>query len=407
MNVKNIIKNYNLIKDHVVKTPLEYNYRLSKKYNTNIYLKREDLQITRSFKIRGATNKIINNINDAQHYGIVCASAGNHAQGFAYCCNKFNIKGDVFIPNNTPEQKKNRIIHFGENNIKVHQFGNNFNESLNESIKFADKHNKVFIHPFNDPIIIGGQATIAHEIYNDINPDYIISSVGGGGLISGIISYSKEINQKCKIIGMEPIGANSLEIAIKNSKPIELKNIDTFVDGAAVAKIGNETFNIIKGNIDDNFTSTNEEIANTIVEFYENEGIILEPAAALSITGLSKIKNFKQTDTVVCVVSGGNNDITRYQEIMDLNLRYLNRKHYFIIKFAQKSGQLKNFINDILSEHDDITRFEYIKKTNKNFGDVLICIETNHINKLINRFNKSKFNYKKITPNDLIYNYLI
>jgi len=402
---KKIAQSYLSMRNIIKKTPLEFNVRLSKKLNCNIFLKREDIQVTRSFKIRGATNKILNNIDIAKDKGIVCASAGNHAQGVAYCCNNFNINGTIFIPNNTPLQKKNRIDFFGKDNIEIEQHGINFDQCLEKALEFSEKNNKVFIHPFDDDDVIDGQATIAHEIYTDIVPNYILCGVGGGGLISGISKYVKNSTNDCAVIGVEPFGAPSLTVALENNIPTKLDKIDTFIDGGAVSKIGDTTFDIIKNNVDDVFTTLNEEIANIMIEFYEYEGIILEPAGALGIAGLSNI-TFNPSDNVVCILSGGNNDITRYQEIMDLNLRYLNRKHYFIIQFIQKPGQLTSFMN-ILGKGDDIIRFEYIKKTNKNFGDVLICIESDNINEVINKLKISEFNYKKIDPDSLIYNYLI
>jgi len=405
MYSRRIINYYSSIKKYTKKTPLELSDRLSKKHNCNVFLKREDIQITRSFKIRGATNKIINNIDLAREYGVVCVSAGNHAQGFSHLCNEFNLNGTVFIPNNTPLQKKNRIEFFGGDNISIKQHGMNFNECLEKALKFKEETNTLFIHPFNDHEIIDGQATIAHEIYQELLPNYIMCCVGGGGLISGILQYSKEYNPQCKVVGVEPYGAASLTQALENGSPKKLDKIDTFVDGGSVAEIGNLTFDIINNTIDGIHTTHNEELANIMIEFYEYEGIILEPAGALSVSALSKY-NFESNDNVVCILSGGNNDITRYQEIMDLNLRYLNKKHYFIIQFAQKPGQLTNFMK-ILDKNDDITRFEYIKKTNKNYGDVLICIETENISQFINKMNVSEFNYKQINPDDLIYNYLV
>lgn len=401
MYTKNIAKCFSNISSIIKSTPLEYNQRLSNIHYCNIFLKREDIQLTRSFKIRGASNKIINNMNIVKNNGVVCASAGNHAQGIAYCCNKFNIDGTIFIPNNTPLQKKKRIEFFGGKYINIIQHGNNFNECLDHALNYSK--DKLFIHPFDDDEIINGQATVAHEIHLNIDPNYIISCVGGGGLLSGIKKYSNEKSPNCKLIGVEPSGAASLTYAQEKGKPIMLENVDTFVDGGSVSKIGYRNFNILK-NIDV-YTATNEEIANIMIDFYEYDGIILEPAGALSIAGLNKLK-FNSDDNVVCILSGGNNDISRYPEIIDLNLRFLNKKHYFIIKFAQKPGQLTSFMR-LLGDNDDITRFEYIKKTNKNFGDVLICIESDSIHELENKLDNSSFNYKKINPNDLIYNYLI
>ena len=303
---------YNFIK----KTPLDFNKRLSKIFGNNIYLKREDLQKTRSFKLRGVTNKIIKILYDCKKRGIICASTGNHAQGISYMCNKFNIYGTVYLPNNTPNQKIKKIMYYGGDYINIVKYSNNFNEVLNRALSESLKTNEMFIHPYDDIDIIEGQSTIGKEIMEqNNNVDYIMASLGGGGLISGI--YSATNNKKCKIVGVEPKGANSFNKAIRYNRPYNIKYIDTFVDGAAVSKIGKIPFKMLQNNIDV-YTSSNEDICNIIIDFYNYEGIIMEPAGAMAVAGLNKLCSNIKNKNIVCVISGGNNDIYRYNEIIEI-----------------------------------------------------------------------------------------
>jgi threonine dehydratase len=402
--IRNVWKN---IKNVIKTTPLEYNSRLSKQYNCNVYLKREDLQITRSFKLRGSFHKINNLSNNIKKNGLVCASAGNHAQGFAYSCNKLKLEGDIFLPITTPSQKINRIKYFGQQYINLHIKGNILDDSLTLADNFAIENDKQLIHPFNDYDIINGQATIALEICDQISPDIIISPIGGGGLITGITTYMDEIKSNTVVYGVEPKLANSMIQAIENDKPIKIKNICNFVDGGSVSMVGDIPFSMIN-KVKEVFPIENGDICNELLKLYQNDGIISELAGALSISGLGQISENELRDkNVVCIVSGGNNDITRYPEIIENQMIYLGVKHYFIIKFQQKPGELKKFVTSILSDNDNITRFEYIKKTNKEFGNVLIGIESRDIDNIIYELNSSSFEYIKINETDLIYSYLV
>jgi threonine dehydratase len=406
---------YKNINTDIIKTPCEFNARLSKLYNTNIFLKREDLQITRSFKIRGSLNKIKslakqnNNINKN---GLICASAGNHAQGMAYSCNKLGLNGTIYVPSITPLQKINRIKYYGGETIEIKLHGSNFQECLDKAVIEAHKNNMYFIHPYDDIDVINGQSTIAHEIYNDINPDFIIAPVGGGGLISGISMYSKEYKPTCKIIGVESNGADSMQLALYKGTPSLIKNVNTFVDGASVPKVGDIPFSICKNNVDKLYSVDNKRVCHDIINCYQDDGIILEPAGALPIGCLDDMETEYDLigKNIVIVLSGGNNDVTRYSEIMQLNLEYMGLIHYFIIEFNQIPGQLKFFINNILDKNTDIIRFEYIKKTNKYFGNVLIGIQLNNkenLNTVTEKLNEYKINYKKIEYDDLYYDFLI
>lgn len=385
-------------------TPLELNKRLSDKYNCNIYFKREDQQIVRSFKIRGAYNKITKTKN---LHGIVCASAGNHAQGVAYTSKLMDIQCDIFIPNTTPLQKINRIKHFGGDNLTLHIVGNTFNECLEISLKFSEENNKTFIHPYDDMDVIEGQSKLCYEIYEKLNPDIIICPVGGGGLISGIVKCVRDLNKSTIIHGVEPELMDSMYIAFKNNKPTIINSNDTFVDGASVSKIGNLPYEICKNNVELS-SVCNGKLCENILELYHNDGIIVEPAGALSVAGLDNI-NIKNNMNIVCIISGGNNDLSRYPEYKSLYLSYKNLKHYFIIKFKQKPGELKKFILNVVNEDADIIRFEYIKKSDVESGSVLIGIELLHItlDEIYNRLDKFNFEYKYIDSNDIIHKLLV
>lgn len=410
--ISHISRCYQKISQNLFKTPLQHNKRLSDKYNSNIFLKREDLQLTRSFKIRGATNKIMSLPNESLKNGVVCASAGNHAQGFAYICHKLGIIGDIFLPETTPLQKINRIKYFGNDAIKIHNIGKNFNEALESSLQYSNENNKGFVHPYDDPDVIDGQATIGYELGLDMCPDIIIVPCGGGGLISGISQYIKQLMPSTVIIGVEPNKANSLQLALQHQKPTAVKQLDTFVDGASVGILGNHTFNLCNQYVDEVYCVSNEKVCHEIINSYQDDGIILEPAGALSLCVFDQLqeKYDIKNKNIVSILSGGNNDMSRYDEIMELNSQYLSLRHYFILEFSQSPGQLKLFINNILGEKDDIIRFEYIKKTNKNYGKVLIGLELNrreNLDKIIDNLNYTKFVYKKIDASDLIYDYLI
>jgi len=396
----------------IKKTPLEYCSRLSKKYGCNVLLKREDTQIVRSFKIRGALNKIIKN----KQYNItsyVTASAGNHAQGVAFVCNKLDINCSIFVPDNTPLQKISRIKHFSNNNCKLVIGGNNFNDALGYAYDYCNtKSGSLLIHPYDDLDVIDGQGNIATEILEDTIPDIVIVPIGGGGLIAGILSKIRD----SVVYGVEPIGAASMTESIRKNKVVNLNKIDTFVDGASISEVGSVPFNIINysyklGYLKEIFKVSNGEICNEMINLYQNEGIITEPAGALAVSALPQLdREYIKDKTVVCIVSGGNNDIMRYPEIVEKSLRHQKLKHYFIITFKQKPGQLKQYVREILTQKSDITRFEYIKKNNKNSGSVLIGIELHEpgeINIIKQNMIKNNFEFIQLLESDLLYNYLI
>ena len=399
------------ISKYIQKTPLVLNKRLSKKYNCKIFLKREDLQEVRSFKIRGALNKILTELKQKAHTQIVCASAGNHAQGVAYSGKLLNIDTHIFVPDITPIQKLGRIEHFGGSKCNLYKYGSTFDECLIKAEEFSNDNTALFVHPFNDLSVIQGQSTIGYEICDEINPDTILCSVGGGGLISGMYVHRYDNNMNYSIYGTEPEGAASMKQSLQTNKLVTLENIDTFVDGASVKTVGDLTYDICKKNNAKIFPISNGRVCNEMIALYQEDGIIAEPAGALSICGL----DYLDTDTivnknVVCVLSGGNNDMLRYPEILDKNMRYLQLKHYFIINFKQQDGELKIYMEKVLPKGTDITRFEYIKKNNKNAGSVLLGIELDHPNKIdLFRENMKHYNfeYMEINENDLLYSFLI
>ena len=384
------------LKDVSIVTPLTLNERLSIEYNSRVFLKREDLQKVRSFKIRGAFNKIksidFNNLKDKR---IICASAGNHAQGFAFSCNKLKIFGTVYMPETTPKQKVERVKMFGGDFIKIILSGDNFDDAEKE----AQKHltdDTTFIHPFDDIKVIEGQGTVALEILDQIDKhfDYLIVPIGGGGLISGIITVFKELSPKTKIVGVEAQGAPAMSESIQQNKIIRLDKIDNFVDGVSIRKIGKIPFKLCKDYLDDLLLVPEGKICQTILELYNKDGIVVEPAGAIGISALEMYHKKFTKKNVGILICGGNNDITRMAEIKERALVYSNLKHYFIVKFPQRKGALKEFVNNVIGENDDITFFEYVKKNNRDYTSAIVGIElkfSKDLEQLIQKMKESGF----------------
>ena len=365
------------IKNVSAVTPLNISIRYSKKFNAEVLLKREDLQQVRSYKIRGAYNKISSLNEEQKAKGVVCASAGNHAQGVALSCKLLKIKGTIFMPTPTPKQKVEQVEMFGEEYIDIKLVGDTYDDAYDAAIKECERLNKTFIHPFNDRKVIEGQATVGLEILEQANNpiDYIFIPVGGGGLSAGVSSVFKELSPNTKIIGVEPEGAPSMTVSIKNNENTTLQNIDKFVDGAAVKRVGDLTFPICKQLLYDMVTVPEGKICQVILDTYNRDAIVVEPAGALSLAALDSYAEQIKGKTVVCVISGSNNDITRTAEIKERALLFKNLKHYFIVKFPQRAGALREFVVDILGPTDDITHFEYTKKTNRENGAAVVGIE--------------------------------
>lgn len=399
------------MKQVVLKTPLQHHAKLSARFKADIYLKREDLQVVRSYKLRGAYNLIQSLTDEQRKRGVVCASAGNHAQGVAFSCRYMNIKGVIYMPAITPKQKINQVKMFGGDNIEIVLIGDTFDECQTHALEFTSTNNMVFIPPFDHVKIIEGQGTVGKEIADELNDiDFIFAPIGGGGLVAGVGQYFKEVSTRTKIIGVEPLGAPSMKEALAAGKPIVLDKIQRFVDGAAVKKVGDITFPLCKEVLADMLLVPEGKVCSTILQLYNEDAIVAEPAGALSIAALDQYADQIKGKRVVCIVSGGNNDIDRMQEIKERSLLYEGLKHYFIVRFAQRPGALKQFVNEILGPSDDIVRFEFIQKHNKESGPALIGIEVKSkedFNSLIERMNDQKLNYTLVNQNENLFEYLV
>jgi len=399
------------IADTVKRTPLEYNEGLSLKYNAKIYLKREDLQVVRSYKLRGAYNMISTLSPDQVKRGVVCASAGNHAQGVAHSCKKLNIQGVIFMPEITPRQKIKQTEMFGGDNIKIVLVGDTFDDCMKEALAYTATHEMVFVPPFDNIKIIEGQGTVGVEVYQDLpETDIVVLPIGGGGLASGVGSFFKHVNPAIKLIGVEPEGAPSMNQALKNGSPVTLDYIDRFVDGAAVKRVGNLTFEYCSELLDQMLLIPEGKICTTILKLYNEDAIVVEPAGALAVAALDQLKEVIAGKNVVCIVSGGNNDIERMQEIKEKSLLFEGLKHYFIVRFPQRPGALKSFVNNVLGPNDDITRFEFIKKTNRENGPALVGIElqeSSDYESLKQRMNEFKFEVIDLNNDHMLFEYLV
>ena len=402
---------YERLKKVIVKTPLVLNMHLSRRYQCRIFLKREDLQVVRSYKIRGAYNMMSHLLPAQLALGVVCASAGNHAQGFAYSCKKLGVKGTVFMPIITPKQKINQTKMFGEEWIDIRLVGDTFDDCALAARQFTQENGMTFIPPFEDVKIIEGQGTVGLEILADEpQVDYLFIPVGGGGLASGTGTYFKTLSPHTKLIGLEPEGAPAMYESLKKGYPVTLGHIDRFVDGAAVKRVGDLTFSICREVLDDVRLVAEGKICTTILQLYNEDAIVVEPAGAMSIAALDDFAGEIKGKTVVCIISGGNNDIDRMQEIKERSLQYEGLKHYFLIRFAQRPGALKEFVNDVLGPTDDITRFEYMQKHNKEKGPALVGIELknrqDYSNLLLN-MKRLQINYTELNKNDDLFGYLV
>ena len=361
----------------VFPTPLSENRNLSEEFNATVLLKREDLQVVRSYKIRGAYNKI-STLSDADKtQEIVCASAGNHAQGVAYSCHLLKIKGKIYMPKTTPKQKIKQVQLFGKEYVEIVLSGDTFDDAYDNALEYSSNNKLPFIPPFDDIKVIAGQGTVGKEILDSatIPIDYIFVPVGGGGLISGLSTVFKKLSPNTKIIGVEPEGAPSMKTALKDGANTRLKSIDKFVDGAAVKQVGSLNFEICKNNIDDVVLVPEGKVCTSILRLYNEEAMVVEPAGALSIAALDFYKEKIKGKTVVCIVSGSNNDIERTAEIKERSLLYEGLMHYFMIQFPQRPGALKEFVNDILGPEDDITYFQFKQKNNRESGPVIVGLE--------------------------------
>ena len=396
----------------VQSTPLTNNLNISDEFQANILLKREDLQIVRSYKIRGAYNKISQLSSQEKENGVVCASAGNHAQGVAYSCNLLKIEGVIYMPRTTPKQKIKQVQLFGKEFVKIILEGDTFDDAYAKALFFSKENKKAFIHPFDDLQVIAGQGTIGLEILESCREpiDYVFVPIGGGGLASGLLTVFKEYSPNTKIIGVEPEGAPSMKNSIEIGVNTTLESINKFVDGAAVKQVGHLNFEICKNNLDDIILVPEGKVCTTILRLYNEEAMVVEPAGALTIAALDFYKEKIKGKNVVCIVSGSNNDIERTEEIKERSLLYEGLKHYFMIQFPQRPGALKKFVNEILSEDDDITFFQFTKKNNREIAPAIVGLELKNKGDIENikiRLDQNGFQNRYLNEKEDLYSQLI
>jgi len=397
----------------VTPTPLQFSDRLSEITGAQVYLKREDLQIVRSYKLRGAYNLLVQLSDEELAAGVVCSSAGNHAQGFAYACRTLGIPGRVYVPAKTPKQKRDRIRYHGGEFIDLIVGGSTYDLAAEAALADVERTGATLVPPFDDPRTMAGQGTIAVEILSQLDgePDLVVVPVGGGGCIAGITTYLAERTSKTSVLGIEPAGAAAMMAALANGGPVTLDHVDQFVDGAAVSRAGRLTYAALAaaGNMVSITTVDEGAVCTAMLDLYQNEGIIAEPAGALAVTGLLEA-DIDPGSTVVCLVSGGNNDVSRYGEILERSLVHLGLKHYFLVDFPQEPGALRRFLDGVLGPNDDITLFEYVKRNNRETGEALVGIELGSaagLDGLLERMRATEMQIETIEPGSPAYRYLL
>lgn len=410
--LNNVYKAARRLRNVVVRTPLAMNNNLSGIYAAKISFKREDLQQVRSYKIRGAYNKMAVMSPEDLAKGVVCASAGNHAQGVAFACNTMKVKGTIFMPLPTPGQKLEQVKMFGGDFIDIVLYGDTFDEAKDAALEFCRDKQGIFIHPFDDQDIIDGQATVALEILeqSDEPVDYLFVPIGGGGLAAGICTVFRELSPQTRIIGVEPSAAASMKKALENGKPVLLEKISRFVDGAAVQKVGDLNFEHCKNVLYEMAVVDEGMVCETILSLYNKDAVVVEPAGALSVAALKKYGDLIKGKNVVCIISGSNNDITRMEEIKEKALLYAGLKHYFLVRFAQRPGALKNFVLNVLGPNDDITFFEYTQKNSKEKGIAVVGIglrQSEDFTPLFNNMKKHDFFVNYLNNDPALMNLLI
>ncbi|MFP7707984.1 threonine ammonia-lyase IlvA [Trueperella sp. LYQ141] len=394
-------------------TPCEPSARLSNMCGYPVYLKREDIQVGRSYKVRGAYNVISGlSAQDVRH-GVVCASAGNHAQGVAFACHKKQIPGTIFIPSTTPRQKRSRIADIGGEWVTLQIMGSTFDESSQAAISYAKEVGATYIHPFDDPRTIAGQGTVVKEIFSQVpqQPASVLVPVGGGGLLAGTLAWIKQFHPDVTVIGVEPAGAASMRAALDAGAPQTLSDIDTFADGTAVARVGDLTFTLVQELCDHVITVPEGAICSEMLDLYHVEGIITEPAGALASAALrGYVNDYLPEGPVACIVSGGNNDVLRYDDIVERSMIHEGLRHYFLVTFPQKPGALRGFLDDVLSDGEDIIQFEYTKKNNRDMGPALVGIEIDDpagIDALLERMHASELDIEKLEPNSPAFRFVL
>lgn len=394
------------------RTPLELSLRLSGLMRGDVLLKREDLQVGRSYKVRGAYNFISMLSEEERSLGVVCASAGNHAQGVAFACRQLRIHGKVFLPATTPRQKRRRIQDIGGAWIEQIIGGQTFDAASEAAQEYAVESGAIYVHPFDDPRTIAGQGTVIREVFEQAStkPRTVIVPIGGGGLAAGTAIYVRENYPNTKIIGVEPDGAASMLAAIENGSPVQLPKVDGFVDGTAVSRVGDITFPIVRDMFDDVISVPEGAVSTEMIELYQTDGIIAEPAGALASTVVALGHVTADDGPVVCIVSGGNNDISRYDEIIERSAVHEGLRHYFLVTFPQRPGALRHFLDEVLSDGEDIVLFEYTKKNNRETGPALVGIEIDaptQLSSLLERMAESPLAIEKLEPDTPAFSFLL
>lgn len=412
VTMEDIIRAHHRLREAIVRTPLHRDATLSAKYECDVYLKREDQQVVRSFKIRGSYNKIRSLTADERERGIVCASAGNHAQGVAFSCQALGIHGKIYMPSTTPNQKVKMVRKFGGKSVEVILTGDTFDDAYAEAMKACTELDLTFIHPFDDPMIIAGNGTVGMEIMESLEKpaDYVFLTIGGGGLAAGVSQYIKTMSPSTRMIGVEPLGAASMSEAMSRGQVVTLDEIDKFVDGAAVKRVGQHTYDICKQKLDEVVKVPEGKVCTTILDLYNENAIVAEPAGAIPVAALDLYRDEIKGKTIVCVISGGNNDIDRMQEIKERSLIFEGLKHYFLINFPQRAGALREFLEKALGPNDDIARFEYTKKNDKENGPALVGIELTSredYEPLIARMDEQGINYTELNRDPSLFSLLI
>jgi threonine dehydratase len=396
----------------IARTPLERNERLSTRIDANVWLKREDLQVVRSYKVRGAYNVISQLDPVDQARGVVCASAGNHGQGVAYACAALGVKGVIYLPRNTPRQKRDRIATIGGSAVQMVVIGDTYDEAAHAAIAHAQQTGATLVPAFDAALTVAGQGTVAMEIVEQLGaaPDVMIIPVGGGGLLAGCATWLHERHPKVRIIGVEPAGAPTVAAALAAGHPVDLQDLDTFIDGAAVRRAGELTTPLIGRTSAELIQVDEGRVCVELLEMYQSEGIIAEPAGSLAAATLGQLAGVEPGATVVCILSGGNNDVSRYAEIIERALIYEGRKHYFLVEFPQEPGALRRFLDEVLGPDDDITLFEYVKRSNRDTGPALVGIElarAEDLQPLLERMRLAPPKIEQIPANSPLFRFLL
>ena len=400
----------------VTPTPLQISDRLSAITGARVYLKREDLQTVRSYKLRGAYNLLVQLTDEERAAGVVCASAGNHAQGFAYACRSLGVHGRVYVPAKTPKQKRDRIRYHGGEFIELIVGGSTYDLAAEAALDDVERTGATLVPPFDDLRTIAGQGTIAVELLAQLDqlggePDLVVVPVGGGGCIAGITTYLAERTTTTAVLGIEPAGAAAMMAALAAGEPVTLDHVDQFVDGAAVSRAGRLTYAALAAAGDMVSITTVDEgaVCTAMLDLYQNEGIIAEPAGALSVAGVLEA-DIEPGSTVVCLISGGNNDVSRYGEVLERSLVHLGLKHYFLVDFPQEPGALRRFLDEVLGPSDDITLFEYVKRNNRETGEALVGIQLGSsadLDGLLARMRATEIHFETLRPGSPAYRYLL